>query len=406
MTMAADTAGQDDYDSEEEGMQLLLGGLGCLEMSKTEWAEEEAITKPTFSKPSQKIDSNGGLSSPVPVQLVDLNMIKRSNEHIENAYRLSKNGTLEKPPVQIVDMSSINNRGNSLVATRCISKGETIFVEKAAVASTMPHHTVPACYQCWKSLATVSNLPEPQLWPVVREIQVTCPDCQATFCSNTCQRSCAEEFGNCCKMKQCVECANEEATVLATRRFVHAIQRHRTGGQIGFSSVRGMCGDASDLDSLEVGSAKRHENGSITYSIASLYQNVANILSLSKEELRDFSEDFLACLVSICSRNGIGTQTASPFGAYYSALMRHAGGRGTSKHEQYLQELSNALGSEDGTLTRTMDKAVQEKVCYCETGNENKRTSLELPSHFPAQDHCQGCGNLCIDGPNQPLVRS
>jgi hypothetical protein len=69
-------------------------------------------------------------------------------------------------------------------------------------------------------------------------------------------------------------------------------------------------------------------------------------------------------IISIAQRNSISLSTQSPFRTYYQEMIRKSGGRGSDRQQQIVSNIATILGSNDGQLTRNMDKIVEEKVHY------------------------------------------
>ena len=67
-------------------------------------------------------------------------------------------------------------------------------------------------------------------------------------------------------------------------------------------------------------------------------------------------------IAAMAQRNAISLTTASPFRTYYQAMIRNTGGRGSARQQQVASEVAKVLGSENGTLSRDMDRIVEKKV--------------------------------------------
>lgn len=204
-------AGADDGSecSAEEGLMFLLGGLSTEAMASTQWAEEASAegatqggtcgtemsshgmvmvqlhrnsnsnsnsassdsartTVRTYDKPDTSRNSDGDLHSP------DAWTYRRA---FSTGTSPSTGGRINilKPAVEILDLSS-EGRGNILIATQSIPKGQVIFTERAVLAAQVPlghchiatrepanhkHvgiYTVRACQHCFRSLEPASSL--------------------------------------------------------------------------------------------------------------------------------------------------------------------------------------------------------------------------------------------------------
>ena len=301
-------------------------------------------------------------------------------------------------------MQSSEGKGNILIATRPIKRGEVIFTEQAADAaqalvarpkcvsgeSIARRHEVRACQNCFKSLEESSSLskdsviPHANLWPNFETSMVYCKTCDTSFCCQRCADIFLGKIGNCCLYCSVLDAMREgmsynafdsrlrERTeevqevdailVLATRMFVAAFNNHR--GLKHDHLFGGMCGDAGDINSLEIGHPTygSSEEGD-SYSLRNGYVKIVKVLELTDEEIAGpLSLSYFHTLAALAARNSIGFTTQSPFRSYYRALLRETGGRDTARHQIAMSELASVLGSKDGVLTRNMDRMIEEKV--------------------------------------------
>jgi hypothetical protein len=475
----------------EEGLIFLLGGLSTETMANTDWKEEAIIVGPDGK-------NNSGEISIVPTlpqtsydhqqqQLYEEKTDGNSHHVYERAFQLSKTGQILKPPVKILDLSS-ENRGNILIATKPIQKGQLIFTERALEGAQAPFgrcrlsnqtlnsngscsppsnilsnsfadrlYTVRGCQHCFRSLEPASSLskktengnseseqiPMSNLWPVLEyppslaqytdlgggdfvqrgkntntlsidanSGRVLCRECKALFCSSFCAKSHIKVLGDCCICSNAIraliratccttsvkdndgtdaaspsatqECLgnevqntdfadDEEASetsnsvdidpviVLAVRMFLARVEESRTSGRASTPNLfAGLCGEADDIPMLRLGSIDDESGG---YTLQKEYEAVASAAGLTKLESESYlsSQNFHR-IVAIAQRNAISLSTGSPFRPYYQSVMRNTGGRGSEKQKQAMSQVALVLGSENGKLTRDMDRMVEEKV--------------------------------------------
>ena len=279
-TMTSAASSPDDSEA-EEGLSFLLGGLDIQDVNAHSWEQEEIIDTPTRDgtvrmqvvRP-QHTQTNSDFQ-PVALTEFERRMI------FANAHHCTKQGQLTSPPVQIVSSPS---KGHALVATRDIAKGETIYTERAAVATHFSGRNVRACQFCFKSLAPASaaverdndnepsdesssplhtSLPDTDLWPVPefdfsetsdttndqqqssstqssssnlrtdKHGRIHCTDCDSWFCHQYCYQQCQHEIGNHCLCRRALDRIppNSAAIALATRMFAMAIQLYRKNSQ-------------------------------------------------------------------------------------------------------------------------------------------------------------------------------
>ncbi len=135
-----------------------------------------------------------------------------------------------------------------------------------------------------------------------------------------------------------------------------------------------MCGDATDINLLEIGDEEilvPCSNGQNTvrshYSLKRNYDRISNLLQLTEMEQQMYNVTYLERLVSIAARNGFDIKTESPFEAYYRAILRQsivAGGRNTEEHRNVVSQILSCLAGEDFHIDRrTIDANLSEVCC-------------------------------------------
>jgi SET domain len=263
-----DSGSSDDDDYREACLQELLGGVHFQNEWKEEIEDSEATAikvKPglvdpksiQFWKSTQRVVPSTTTSTTTTSKITNepkitsaANGSDDNDVLFQNAFACSghcnPNHKVQRPPLNIVSLSG--NRGNGLVATRFIAKGEVIYTERAAIATqllpsngstaddedTHSHHSnaVLACQQCFRSLesyttlmqakeakngseSTQLSIPFPELWPVLllefpiqdqtsksmridRHGRVQCKQCHSFFCSKSCHQQQLDQFGSCC----------------------------------------------------------------------------------------------------------------------------------------------------------------------------------------------------------------
>jgi hypothetical protein len=161
----------------------------------------------------------------------------------------------------------------------------------------------------------------------------------------------------------------QDAVIMATRIFCAMLTSYRrvslenvVDEVEALSDLEGLCGDASDIEALELGVMSRSDAGDVTFSLSPVYDALcSNVFVMTAQERTDLSLELFSRLSAISGRNGFCVRTESPFRPYHSALLRAAGGRGSERHLAWMKEVAHALGSE--TLQRTMDQEVEDLVC-------------------------------------------
>mmetsp|Transcript_15160 Transcript_15160/g.32736 ORF Transcript_15160/g.32736 Transcript_15160/m.32736 type:complete len:554 (+) Transcript_15160:138-1799(+) len=286
--------------------------------------------------------------------------------------------------------------------------------ESRSAGRDMFMYRVRGCQYCFRSLEPASSIvckdaagadiPMAEYWPVpeyqsdppsatsnsgeqydldTKTGRVQCMHCQSLFCSKQCLDNLCKSMGSCCHGANAIKvavhaasCAKETseddgesilaepAITLAARMFSAELYRYRrcSDGKTPPSPFLGMCGDSTDIDSLELG-ILQHENnqGVPTYSLEGIYASLCSELSLNDEEMIAFPLSSFERLSSVAARNGFNITTQSPFRAYYSGMTRANGGRNSDRHKHSVKKLARALGSPDGELKRDMDREVEEK---------------------------------------------
>lgn len=416
-----DNTRQAEDQEKEEGLQLLFGELFSSDVNATAWeneslpeSEDDVATAASVTETRSSNDM--AKRRPKPFRGKE---VPYEEEAFAFAYKCSgycsQDGRVEKPPVKIVDLSSIG-RGYGLVASRRIPRGEVLFTEKAAVASQIPQVSgisdkscfpTRGCQNCFRSLETISScekvsssghsFPSPELWPVLdfefsnndgqdsecrrdRHGRHQCMSCQSWFCSSDCYSSFQRQFGPCCGVQRTmtelpkllvgVGQAQEgvadvqPSVVLAVRMFAASLQLYRTERSKWENGtfLDGLCGDASDVEPLELGTSSRDKDGKVHCNLLDIYNFLVDVFSVSPTENETFSLDYLHKMAAKGARNGFGILTQSPFKSYYGALLRTAGGRGSDKHDALKEQVARALGSDSGVLERGMDRLVEQRV--------------------------------------------
>jgi len=408
---------EEDSDSEaEEGLRLLLGGLSGLDISAAAWdnqSEESSLAsleKILEDRTTLDIEAPTHRDPSVRPKIYDTSRISNTCGDLlfARAHKMDANGRLELPSVGVVDLSN-EGRGNALVATKKIRKGQVIYSEQAALATQLVGSRVRACQFCFRSLEPISScgitthsdgvLPLKHLWPVMdmqfedgskheqtrrdKYGRIQCRTCNSYFCSQSCYDAFSRQLGSCCKVAMAKNrlptllkstlTEDEEETaidvqpsiVLATRMFASVLHAVRTSNKI-CSEFDVLCGESSDVATLELGlavSADPESNNCTTrYTLEPVYNYLVQLWSLSTDEESLLSLELFSSMAAKAARNGFGIRTQSPFRPYYTALLRATGGRGSERHDQVKRQVACALGAKSGVLERGMDRNVDEKV--------------------------------------------
>jgi CxxC motif-containing protein len=414
-----------NYDSEDEALMDFLGGIDLKDVSGDAWENE--------SQNSQEIGAGKAIQeSKVRLPIAPLVMSPQSDfkeiseystkDIFSMAYKFTVDGRIQPPAVSVVE---ILNKGNALVATRDIRRGEIIFTERAAAAIQLDSRNdvdserktpVRACQNCYRSLEPASSsissqeqstsLPLSELWPVCeyevedfetipgttlskdKQGRIACRICKSMFCSISCNNAFLDRFGCCCIYDQTMKAAEvaslvqdksretiagdedgftppelQPAILLATHVFCTIVHQCRDMPALSIGEFQGICGSSSDIVPLELGLLLPGCNGNCgAYTLKPMYEAVCKALSLYENEQEMFSLDLYCQFAAMAARNGFEISTKSPFSIYYSALRSAAGGWGSERHSQLVRQVASALGSTNGELQRGMDKAVGAKV--------------------------------------------
>lgn len=155
------------------------------------------------------------------------------------------------------------------------------------------------------------------------------------------------------------------AILLGLQIFLCARQNFMTTNNVQLDIFKDLCGQASDPVQLELGEIVRDpEAGDAVWTLEPTYDRIRKLLAVTEaEEAAGINRDLFSRCVAIAARNGVSVTTQSPFKTYYAALLRSSGGRGSEKHTLLIQQVARALGSEEGTLDRFMDKDIEDMVC-------------------------------------------
>jgi SET domain len=332
------------------------------------------------------------------------NCLLNSDSVYSFAHTISRRGMCdERPSVAIVDMGA--ERGNGLIATREISRGDVLYTERAALATQIPRtgdvglgsFSVRACQNCFRSMepiescqlsrSALASFPMPHLWPVLgfdfeqgeglnpesrihrdKYGRIHCQDCQSWFCTESCHVELTKRLSSCCTATRSVHCTYsptqggelQPAVVLAARMFCLETARYRNTGNHDKSCFDGFCGVASDVTALELGALRSQSSDVHYYTLETVYDKLSDVLSLTVIERESLSLPLLHEMAAKAGRNGFGILTQSPFKAYYAGLLRSAGGRGSVTHNEMMGQVAIALGS--GSLERGMDRLVEQRV--------------------------------------------
>ena len=415
-----------NYDSEDEALMDFLGGIDLKDVSGDAWENESHNSQEIGAgKAMQESTLRLPIAPLVMSQQADFMEISEysTKDIFSLAYKFTEVGRIQHPAVSVVE---ILNKGNALVASRDILRGEIIFTERAAGAIQLDSRNdvdgrckipVRACQNCYRSLEPVSSaissqahltsLPLSELWPVCeyeaadletipettlskdKQGRISCRVCKNMFCSIYCSDAFFDRFGCCCIYDQTMKAAEvaslaqdksretipgdedgftpelQPAILLATHIFCTIVHQCRYTPELSLGLFQGICGSSSDIAPLELGLPVLlpGPNGSCgAYTLKPMYEAVCKALSLDENEQEMFSLELYCQLAAMAARNGFEIATKSPFSIYYSALKGAAGGWGSERHSQLVKQVAAALGSTNGELQRGMDKAVGAKV--------------------------------------------
>lgn len=385
-------AEDDGSDDSEQCLRELLGGISFEGVSKDAWVElpvdEDTSTQDHRGLEHQSTrihrisEGHEHRNKPVLYSLQEHEQSPAFSRVFDKAFCISPNAVTTPPPVQVV---TIPEQGNGLVATSRIRKGAIIYTECALIAAQSTSSSVRACQHCFRSLEPISTLqteehkqlPLPNLWPIPeltfsknqREEtyqlhiddhgRVKCPDCESLFCSINCHKACIELLGSCCASSSLLQQLDDDTLVLATRLFSYSLKLYRSTRRLDESLLQGLCGEDTDVDALELGDFDRDSS---TYSLHLLYKSFCAAYAMDPAEEEVLSLRYFHKVAAIAARNGVDFVTQSPFQVYYTSVLRSTGGRGSAQHTLIKEQVASALGSDDKTLQRGMDREVQEKV--------------------------------------------
>lgn len=412
-------------DDTAEGLEMLLGGLGFRDISLEAWEnasdgsddKEDGDTSNDVKSLDQTV-SLRPTRSPLREKMAPSYTALADAASLDHVYAraytcqgyCTPNGRLELPPVRICHAGE--SRGNIALASRKIRKGETLFTERAAAAAAVDER-VRSCRHCFCSLVPASaccvvphstkndSIPLSHLWPVADILppqvmdpveagsdedesalrkdsagRIYCSDCRAWFCSQSCLTAHEQEIGKPhCRLVHAersldtvgVEPRQEPqevqaAVFLAIRLLAMATQHYRQNDeQVNVAFLDGLCGSSNDVQALELGLFMVDNNGTTSYTLTHYYKHIVDALQISIEEQRFLSEAYFGKLAAVAARNSVGFRTQSPFKAYYAALLRQAGGWGSSTHQAYMKQLAQALGGHE-MLDRGMDRDLDERL--------------------------------------------
>lgn len=371
----------------EECLRELLGGISFDGVAADAWgsASSEGAVGATAATALVRSSASSSATTPPVLHPVRLPSPTDTDPVFQNAFRCAPSDyRISNPPVQVV---SLPDRGNGLIATTDIAKGAVIYTEQAWLSAAHDVTSVRACQYCFRSLEPISKLqgpsepdhpplalPLPHLWPVpdLRYSQetidrsdgtrvddhgrVTCRTCGALFCSALCRAEFQARLGSCCaSTRAAAHCPDDPVMALTMKMYAYSLQCYRTQGTLDHSMLRGLCGDAADVPALELGDwdAETHR-----YSLARLQGGLVTAYDMSPREASRLSLDYLHQCASMAARNGVGLVTQSPFRPYYAALLRTTGGRNTAEHDAMKRRVALALGSDTGVLQRRMDREI------------------------------------------------
>lgn len=317
-----------------------------------------------------------------------------------------RTGELHPPAVRIVDLSS-NGRGNALFSNRPIPKGTVIYTERAACCTVVSETNgassaqPKSCHNCFRSLEQIpsststGNWPHPYLWPSLTASRkpttlafdddttgsvsidalgrIQCTHCHELFCSLACYKQSNPTAFCCCQLSAVMESVNQlyrsaqqqpqAAVLLAIRMFTRLVQEQRKENDGATSRkdelkpqdctvLEGLCGDASEVQALELGLHERlqsDEEGTLTYvfRLEPVYHALVKGLALEQQQQRTFTLNLLQQCAAQAARNGFAFRTQSPFDTYYASVLRVAG-RGSPAHEQLKTTIAHFLEQQDG----------------------------------------------------------
>lgn len=315
------------------------------------------------------------------------------------AYYTTRDGKKARPPVHIVDLTKFQ-KGNGLLASRDIEKGETIWTEVCHTTTAIqipnremtngrPFGPVRACENCFASLEPLSTyfdkdypIPQACLWPVPEyspELEAVmtattttnkttlssrylkdhqgrfaCQGCQIIFCSHQCKQVFLKEVAeDCCRYRAALGAiadivfdkgqnsylADHWEIVLAMRLFCSILTGMRITNTMPGDSVLGKQLDG--MCGVPTNSRYLDEDDSSTVNILKpVYRAFFNIFQLKESESTVLSQSYFERLIIVCRRNTLDVKTKSPFAIYEENVLQND--RGDSKGSDDLQ-LSKAF---------------------------------------------------------------
>ena len=302
----------------------------------------------------------------------------------------------------LYEVRGCQNCFQSLEPASCMSSESIPFSELWPV----PEYDGTLSQECFVSAAAAVESEKPiRMLLHAKSRRVTCPTCGVIFCNRYCAMTHFQRFGDCCKCRRAIEglidvmvrseskrlfegddddnedCASfveiDPVLVLATRMFLAQVQQHRADSPASnISLFDGLCGEAGDMRALGYEASPESTSDDTENSDNNLqplqheYEAIAKAVELTESE-RDndwmFSLQEFHKLVAVAQRNSIALTTGSPFRTYYQAMLRKTGGRGSSRQQKVVSDVARLLGSQDGKLTRDMDRIVEEK-CVVKMG--------------------------------------
>ena len=220
--------------------------------------------------------------------------------------------------------------------------------------------------------------------------RVQCQGCRSWFCTRQCQKLFWEQLGSCCQIndvqyratnssrRQALLEENQNnntsqnndhslllssAEALSIYMFAFLLQRYKqtaiatdanthanTINQYHGTPMEALCGEPHDIVALEIGEQQQQQQpqqpsaySEYTYTLQNIYNDIVEVYSMSEPEQALLTCDTLHQLAAMAARNGIDMATQSPFSAYYNALLRTTGGRGSYRHDDIKAQVAQCL---------------------------------------------------------------
>lgn len=389
-----------DSDDEDACLSSMLGGLSLSDIGDEAWENQSQGTRdvrgssasqdhsgvekfhsamPVLAQVNVAITSNPAVSS---LKHAQYSSLTRENEAIySQAHCVLENGSIAKPKVQVVDLSHLG-RGNALVSTQSIPKGNVIFTERAACCVSVEMDRNPSvryCQNCFRSMEPIpsNDWPMPHLWPTLpfttqtNEERDQCDD-SALFCSKRCREAFRDgnvsSFAN---VKTTIEAVKmlyasteaqlQPAVLLGIRMFSHFLWHFRSTHGIMGSTFDGLCGCSTEVQTLELGIPVlcQGENEFYRFQLEPVYQIVAEGLLENDVEREVLCLHIFEECCTRSARNGFAFRTRSPFQDYYECVIRTTG-RSSETHETLKRAVARHLGRY--SLDRDMDKQMDEQL--------------------------------------------